>query len=160
EVAPVPWLLGALAVLVGAPFFALAATGPLLQRWLHGARPASDPYFLYAASNLGSFGGLLAYPLLVERLLPLEAGGGWSQTRGFSIGFALFGVAILAAGLVASGARGKEVAAAPSGPAPTWRRRALWVLLAFVPSCAVLGVTQYVTAEIAPVPLLWVIPLA
>jgi len=158
EVAPVPWLLGALTVLVGAPFFALAATGPLLQRWLHGARPASDPYFLYAASNLGSFGGLLAYPLLVERLLPLESG--WSQTRLFSIGFALFGVAILAAGLVASGARGPDVADAPAGPRPSWRRRALWVLLAFVPSSAVLGVTQYVTAEIAPVPLLWVIPLA
>ncbi|HEX4825682.1 MAG TPA: fused MFS/spermidine synthase [Candidatus Polarisedimenticolaceae bacterium] len=156
--APVAWLLGALTVLVGAPFFALAATGPLLQRWLHGASPARDPYFLYAASNLGSFSGLLLYPLVVERLLPIEGThGSWSQSRLFSTGFAVFAAVILAAGILARTA-GRE--APVRTEAPSWRRRGLWVLLAFIPSSAVLGVTQYVTAEIAPVPLLWVVPLA
>src|SRR5262245_27206667 len=66
---PVLWLTGVLTVSLAAPFFVVAATGPLLQRWFsrsdhHSAR---DPYFLYSASNLGSLLALLAYPLLVER---------------------------------------------------------------------------------------------
>ena len=63
--APALWLLRTLAVLVGLPFVVVATTGPLLQRWYSwtaGDR-ADDPYFLFAASNLGSFVGLLAYPL-------------------------------------------------------------------------------------------------
>ena len=66
--APVWWLLGTLARGVGVPFFAAAATAPLLQRWFARAS-GRDPYFLYAASNLGSMVGLLGYPLLVEPAL-------------------------------------------------------------------------------------------
>src|SRR5262245_46089462 len=70
---PVLWLMGRLALGVGVPFFAVAATAPLLQRWFsrtdHPA--AADPYFLYAASNAGSLLALLSYPLLVEPNLPL-----------------------------------------------------------------------------------------
>jgi SAM-dependent methyltransferase len=160
--APVAWLLGALTLLVGAPFFALASTGPLMQRWLHrsGDRADDDPYFLYAASNLGSFGGLLLYPLVVERLLPIEARAGhWSQTRLWSAGYVIFTLCVAGAAVFAARAP-RAAARQDRSPAPTGRRRALWVLLAFVPSSAVLGVTQYITAEIAPVPLLWVVPLA
>ena len=66
------WLLGLFAVSVGLPFFALAANGPLLQAWFSrsGHPRAADPYFLYAASNVGSFAALVAYPLAVEPLLP------------------------------------------------------------------------------------------
>ena len=66
---PLLWLLGLLAVAVGLPFFAVAATNPLIQRWLAATDhpSAKDPYFLYRASNLGSVIGLLGYPLLVER---------------------------------------------------------------------------------------------
>jgi hypothetical protein len=65
---PILWLLGTLAFAVGPVFFALAVTAPLMQRWFAAsAHPAArDPYFLYAASNLGSFAALLGYPLLVE----------------------------------------------------------------------------------------------
>src|ERR687886_544079 len=70
---PLLWLLGLLLVSVGLPFFAVAATNPLIQRWLsetdHPA--AKDPYFLYRASNLGSVIGLLGYPLVVEPSLRL-----------------------------------------------------------------------------------------
>src|SRR5215472_7231407 len=53
---PIPWLLLLLFVIIGAPFFALATTAPLLQKWFAATdRPsARDPYYLYAASNLGS----------------------------------------------------------------------------------------------------------
>jgi hypothetical protein len=40
------------------------------------------------------------------------------------------------------------------------KRRLYWILLAFIPSSLLFGVTTYVTTEIAPTPLLWTIPLA
>src|SRR4030095_16476228 len=69
------WLLGLFAVSIGLPFFALAANGPLLQAWfVRTDHPATkDPYFLYAASNAGSFLGLLAHPLAVETFVSLGA---------------------------------------------------------------------------------------
>lgn len=41
-----------------------------------------------------------------------------------------------------------------------WRERGWWVLLAFVPSSLLLGVTQYISTDLAAVPLLWVVPLS
>src|SRR5262249_40140338 len=72
---PAFWLVGVLALSVGAPFAAISATAPLLQSWYarSGRADAHDPYYLYAASNLGSFLGLLAYPAIVEPLLGLQA---------------------------------------------------------------------------------------
>jgi hypothetical protein len=66
---PVPWLLALLATTAGLPFLALAANGPMVQRWLTATRhrAARDPYFLFAASNGGSLLGLLAYPLVASR---------------------------------------------------------------------------------------------
>src|SRR5712671_4531358 len=78
------WLLGLFAVSIGLPFFVLAANSPLLQAWFartdHPA--AKDPYFLYAASNVGSFLALLSYPVVIEPLIRLG-----DQTRLWSIGF-------------------------------------------------------------------------
>src|SRR3954469_18115526 len=78
------WLLGLFAVSIGLPFFALAANSPLLQAWFartdHPA--AKDPYFLYAASNVGSFLALLSYPLIIEPLIRL-----YDQTWLWTIGF-------------------------------------------------------------------------
>ena len=74
---PAFWLLGVLALSVGAPFAALSATAPLLQAWY--ARLAGrdkDPYVLYAASNLGSLMALIAYPVLAEPLLRLKVQAG------------------------------------------------------------------------------------
>ena len=168
--APLPWLLASLAIVAGAPFFALASTGPLLQRWLHGTDhpSARDPYHLYAAGNLGSFAGLILYPVLLEPLLPLATPGArmlpprlvpWSQSGLWAAGYLVFAGCVLAAGALALRRPGPALPEAAGG-APTTRERLTWMLLAFVPSSAVLGVTQYVTAEIAAVPLLWVIPLA
>jgi hypothetical protein len=65
---PIGWLLGLLTVSLGLPFFLLSAGAPMMQRWFAETRHASaqNPYFLYAASNLGSFAALLAYPFLIE----------------------------------------------------------------------------------------------
>jgi hypothetical protein len=167
---PVPWLLGLLAVAVGLPFFVVSTTAPLLQRWLAAtAHPvASDPYFLYRASNLGSVLGLLAYPLAVEPLMRLDA-----QGRLWSAGYVLLVVLVLASAVTvwrlpghAPAAAEEEVPAAPDATAdadserPALVRRLRWVGLAFVPSSLMLGVTTTITTDIAPIPLLWSLPLS
>ncbi len=169
---PIPWLLGLLAAAVGLPFFAVSATSPVLQAWFAatGHPAARDPYVLYAASNVGSMLALLAYPLVVERLLPLPA-----QSRLWAWGYGA--LLLLAAGcalaLWRSRARaGDPVAAppaarepagatAPSAVAPLGAGRcARWVVLAAVPSSLMLSVTTYLSTDIAAIPLLWIVPLA
>lgn len=163
---PVPWLLAMLLVGVGAPFFVVSTTSPLLQAWFSRTdHPAAlRPYQLYAASNAGSMLALLAYPLLLEPRLGLRA-----QSHLWSWGYAAF--ALLAALCAAALLRGRafvrddavQAARAGHGGAPsgvTGAMRWRWVLLAFVPSSLMLSVTQYMSTNIAPLPLLWVLPLA
>src|SRR5262245_3272290 len=167
---PVLGVLLLLALSVGLPFFAVSATAPLLQRWFSrtGHRAALDPYFLYAASNLGSMLALLGYPALIEPRLALRNPGWLSQTRLWSAGYvALAGLIALCAIAVWRRARSDAAPAAaspaesdPAADAVTARRRLGWIALAFVPSSLLLGTTTYVTTDIAAVPLLWVLPLA
>jgi hypothetical protein len=164
-VAAVPLLLGVLLVGVGLPFFAASTTAPLLQRWLAASdHPAArDPYFLYRASNAGSIAGLLAYPLVAEPALRLA-----DQSRVWAAGYLLL-IALVAACAVfvwRSG-DGRSVATArdaePSDPQAdrvSATRRLRWIGLAFVPSSLMLGVTSYMTLDLAPVPLLWTVPLS
>src|ERR1043165_3638630 len=205
---PVAWLLKTLSLSVGLPFFALSASAPLLQKWFSQTRDASasDPYFLYAASNAGSLIALLGFPLLLEPGLTLG-----QQRRAWALAyFALLALVVVCAAValraraattrdeeratardnkrattrddvqdasdgamhatssgatpaVSSGATPEASSGATpeaSSTHPTLRRRLRWVLLAFVPSSLVLGVTTYITTDLAAVPLLWVIPLS
>jgi hypothetical protein len=170
---PAWWLLKTLLVTVGAPFFVLSASAPLLQRWFSRTRDASasDPYFLYAASNAGSLCALLGFPFLLEPGLTLGR-----QARAWAFLYGALAVLVAACAVAALRARAKGAAADAEGepgtepldegwreedvPRVAWRRRLWWVLLAFVPSSLVLGVTTYVTTDLAAVPLLWVIPLS
>jgi len=120
---PMMWLLGALLLSVGLPFFVVSTSSPLLQRWFAttGDPSARDPYFLYAASNAGSLLALLAYPLLVEPLLSLE-----DQRTTWSVGYGAFLVLTMACGVavlrrVRSGG-GPVGADAPEPPAPPRHR--------------------------------------
>src|ERR687889_425065 len=94
---PIFLLLGLMLVAVGLPFFAIAATNPLIQRWLSDTdHPAArDPYFLYRASNLGSVIGLLGYPLVVEREFTLSNQGLW-----WSVGYGLLVVLVFASAVM------------------------------------------------------------
>jgi hypothetical protein len=165
EVGEAFWLLGLFAVSIGLPFFALAANSPLLQAWFartdHPA--AKDPYFLYAASNVGSFLALLAYPTMIEPLIRLS-----DQTRYWSAGFVVLIILIAGCGVLlwrapgqSQGAQvdGDTDAAAPT-PAPTWRDVGSWVALAAVPAGLLVAVTAHISTDVAAVPLLWVLPLA
>jgi len=55
---------------------------------------------------------------------------------------------------------GATAASGPSNVRPTIVRRLRWVGLAFVPSSLMLGVTAVITTDIAPIPLLWSLPLS
>lgn len=154
--APVGALLRLLATSVGAPFLALASTGPLLSSWFARLRPDRSPWRLYALSNAGSLAGLLAYPFLLEPGLALPA-----QGRLVAAGFALFAILAGAAAILA-GRGASEPASRPLANAarPGRARTLLWVALAAVPSLLLVAVTNQITLEIAVVPLLWVLPLA
>ena len=160
---PSVWLLGLLTVAVGLPFFVVSTTAPLLQRWFAGTgHPAAvDPYFLYGASNVGSMVALMGYPIVVEPNLRFAR-----QGQFWAVGYGVFVVLILAcAAIVWRAPRGVREIADDGGDAagadrPGLGRWARWVGLAFVPSSLMLGVTTYLTTDIAAIPLLWVIPLA
>jgi hypothetical protein len=160
---PALWLTGVLALSVGAPFAALSATAPMLQAWYvrvrAGADDAENPYVLYVASNLGSLLALLAYPVVVEPLLSLRV-----QALAWSLGYAAFVLVMAAAArrVWASGGRALASAASQGAAkdAPRWRDRLAWVVLAAIPSSLMLGVTTYVTTDVASAPFLWVAPLA
>ncbi len=166
--APIPWLLALLTLSLGAPFLLLAAGATLLQRWfsLSGHPDRDDPYFLYSASNAGSFLALAAYPLVLEPTLTLDG-----QALGWKTGFAAVALLLIGVGVWAwrSGEGGGQGSRSPApksnpgadaAPALTPLRRLRWVGLTFLPSSLLLGVTTHITSEIAPVPLLWVVPLA
>ncbi|MBR7619929.1 fused MFS/spermidine synthase [Phenylobacterium sp. 20VBR1] len=159
---PALWLLGVLTVTIGAPFAVLSATAPLVQAWhartLH-ADTGSEPYALYAASNLGSLIALLAYPILVEPLSTLRG-----QAVGWSLGYGAFillmgGLMVFVTRTAGQTAPARETAKADD-PAPTWRNRLTWVVLAAIPSSLMMGVTTHLTTDVASAPFIWVVPLA
>jgi len=157
------WLLGLLVITAGVPFFVVSTTAPLLQRWfsMTGHPTAGDPYFLYSASNAGSMLALLGYPLLLEPRLGLSR-----QAELWAAGYACLIVLVLACALMvwrttpepATGEMGLEQSDESKHPGIGLCLR--WVVLALVPSSLLLGVTMFVTTDLAPIPLLWVIPLA
>jgi hypothetical protein len=152
------WLVGLFAASIGLPFVVLSASAPLLQHWFaaSGHRQAANPYVLYAASNLGSFAALVAYPFVIEPLLPLRA-----QARLWSLAFAALALLVAATGLMVArrGMAGARImAAADARPSPGDRLR--WTALAAVPSGLVIAVTSFISADVAAAPFLWVIPLA
>jgi hypothetical protein len=155
------WLLGLFAVSIGLPFFALSANGPLLQAWFARTEhpSAKDPYFLYAASNVGSFLALISYPLVIEPFTHLP-----DQTRMWSKGFYVLIALIAGCGFMLMRSRNALPAGAVAQVAddapPSWRDAAIWVGLAAVPAGLLIAVTAHISTDVAASPLLWVLPLA
>jgi SAM-dependent methyltransferase len=179
---PMLSVLVLLATGVGLPFLALSTASPVLQRWfsVSGHRRAGNAYVLYVASNIGSLAALLAYPFLVEPNLSLETQRlAWSALYLVFLGLTAVCVLVLfpmgrrlPAADMEHGAGDEAVAtlpvtadhppvsAADAATGTRWRERASWLALAFVPSSLMLGVTAYLTTDIASAPLLWVAPLS
>jgi hypothetical protein len=167
-----------LGVTVGLPYFALSATGPLLQGWFLQAVPGRTPYRLYALSNAGSLLALLSYPFAFEPSMTTQL-----QAQFWSWGFGVFAVCCTICAFVmarrpagagaGAGAGITEAAAdepavqdgttAPDGSqvtAPSGGQVMLWFGLAAVPSVMLLATTSQVCTDIAVVPFLWVLPLS
>ncbi len=149
------WQLGVMLACIGGPFFILAASAPLFQHWFasSGHKDAQNPYFLYAVSNIGSMMALISYPVIFEPLMTLH-----EVARVWFAGYAALGALVLACGiLVRNGV--KPVINADSTHV-TGRARVAWIVLSFVPSSLMLGVTTMITTDLASTPLFWIIPLA
>jgi SAM-dependent methyltransferase len=153
EASPAVWAPWFLLTSMGPLFLIVSAQAPLMQRWYALESARGEPYALYAASNLGSFAGLLSYPLLVEPWLTLR-----QQSLLWSWGYALL-VLLVAACALTIPARSVERKPEQVSPAPSAGRIAHWVALAAVPSGLMLSTTTHLTTDIVAVPLLWVVPL-
>jgi spermidine synthase len=145
---------------VAFPFIALSTTASTIQRLFTatGHEAAGDPYFLYAASNIGSFSGLLLYPLLVEPLFTISA-----QASLLLSGYILLMLGVASCIALAHKNR-KAVPAvrkAPKNSTPIpFKTCAEWVVLAFIPSSLLMGSTSYITTDIVSVPMIWALPLS
>jgi hypothetical protein len=161
---PMFWLLKTLLIVVGLPFFIVSTSGPLLQNWFSRTDhpSARDPYFLYAASNLGSLIALIGYPAFVEPALRLQQQSMfWAALYGaFLILFACCGVNVWKKRSSTTSGESISHRVHSTSLAIPFQRRIRWILIAFVPSSLMLGVTTYLTTDIASIPLLWVIPLS
>src|ERR1700686_5027940 len=154
------FLLGLFSVSIGFPFFALSANGPLLQAWFarSGLGQADNPYFLYAASNIGSLLALFAYPFVAEPLSTLSF-----QSSIWRSGYYLLIALIALCGSLVFFRRDGEAVllrAQSTEAAPVFGRMAYWVALAFVPSALMIAATTHITTDVAAAPFLWVLPLS
>ncbi|MCW5823996.1 MAG: fused MFS/spermidine synthase [Cyanobacteria bacterium TGS_CYA1] len=162
---PYFWLLSALIQSIGAIFFALASTAPVLQKWYASTRgpKANDPYFLYAASNLGSLVGLLSYPFVIERHMGLAM-----QTNALTcVYFAFAFLVTLCTAFYAYQGKNAPESTEPTdsiestdSTAPTKKQYLQWLYLTILPASLVLGMTSFVTCELSAFPLFWMIPLS
>lgn len=153
------WLIGQLLILVGLPFAYLSSSAPLLQHWysLGSTTAARDPYFLYAASNAGSFLALILFPAFLERFFSLSQQIFFWHKMFFALGIGL----IACFGINRGGAISVTMLKSRiPAPAPTLPQVAQWLLLALIPSSLMLGVTTHITTDIAAVSFLWILPLA
>ena len=158
---PIPWLLSVLLITTGLPFFVVSTTAPLLQRWFAGtSHPAArDPYFLYAASNLGSMLTLVGYPFFIEPSLTIG-----QQAYVWLTGFIVYGCLVALCGSLAARNPAIPDSTSTDGSQPEkplgWTTMLGWIALAFIPSSLMIGCTTHLTTDIAPIPLLWILPLA
>jgi hypothetical protein len=149
-------ILALLTVCVGLPYIALATTTPLLSRWLAHMAPELNPVRFFAASNIGSFLGLLSYPFFFERLLPSV-----EQTRWWSWAYVLYAALFSICGLLTI-ASTQNTKAAGTGALRTGKDDALlmWVVYSSLGSALLIATTNAITQWSAVVPFLWVVPLS
>jgi len=161
---PTLWQIILMVTVVGGPFFVVSCSAPMLQHWFSKTDHinAHNPYFLYSTSNIGSLSGLLLYPLLIEPLMTTS-----TQSYNWMYGYiALIILTSLCAFLIwkykesSHNQSNNNEDVKISDDSVTTKQRIKWIILSFIPSTLMLGVTTHITTEIASVPLFWVLPLA
>jgi len=160
-------ILELLAATIGLPYFLLSSTSPLLQAWYVRRTGSNVPYRLFSLSNFGSFLALLSFPFVVEPNLASR-----QQAYFWSAGFVVFAALCLITAWVSREAASGEPASVPASPAiqeksaersgerPGALQLLLWVSLAACASTLLVSITNHMSQNVAPIPLLWVVPLA
>jgi SAM-dependent methyltransferase len=153
---PLRELLLLLTTSAAVPFFVVSTTSPLLQSWLARTKHAgaSDPYFLYSASNAGSLLALICYPFLVEPQIGVSA-----QTELWFVGY-LGLILLFALSSIALYRRPVSVTEQSVRNSVDPKTRLFWIAAAFVPSALMLAVTNHIGANVGSIPFLWLVPLA
>lgn len=143
---------------IGLPYLLLSTTSPLLQAWYVAAKPGAVPYRLFALSNFGSLLALLGYPIFVEPMFTTHGQAyGWS---GIYVVFVALCAAVAWKAMRATPLESHQPIAVSSTPAPSWTIRIVWTALAACSSALLLGISNHLSANVAPIPFLWVLPLA
>lgn len=149
-----------LALSVGLPYFVLSSTSPLVQVWFTRTTGGSNPWRLYALSNIGSLAALLSYPLFFEvRWDVVEQTTLWSVAFGAFVILSLSGIWMDRRHAIQAESKPAEVVDTAADH-PGWLRRVLWVLLPALASCVLLSATNHVCQDVAVIPFLWVVPLS
>ena len=163
---PVGGILLLLLVTVGGPYFILASTGPLMQRWFSRSFVGRSPYRLYSLSNFGSLLALLSYPFVFEPMVRLR-----EQVWIWSLAYVVFAALAVWCSIrvmklddepqvdrLDLDTRGSE----DDGTAvrPGIGRMLLWLGLAAMGSSMLLATTNQMCIDVAAVPFLWVLPLS
>ena len=155
ETDPAWLILGLLSSTVGVPYLLIASTSPLLQAWYVELKPKASAYRFYALSNLGSLLGLLSFPFLVEPRLTSRL-----QAVDWSAAYGLFALLCAATGFYTLGHRApSEARPERTAAAPSLRLRVLWLSLAACGSGMLLAISSHISQNVAPIPLLWILPL-
>ncbi len=153
------WIAVLLGASVGVPYLAVTTASPVLQRWYAalGQHDSGEPWFLYVASNAGSLVGLLSFPVLLEPTFDSDG-----QELAWVVGFGLYLACIVACAVIVR----RRAVDDPHESAEHrfvrvgTARAVRWVLIAALPVTLMLGVTTYITTDVASAPFLWVVPLA
>lgn len=151
-------ILGLLTFSIGLPFLLLSSTSPLLQTWYARRATNRSPYHLFALSNLASLLALLSFPFLIEPRLSSH-----HQTALWSIGYASFALCCALTAWISrdySPITPATAEASQEEAPPALSTKVLWLSLAACSSMMLLAATNHLSENVAPIPLLWVVPLA
>jgi hypothetical protein len=155
---PTLQLLWLLTATVGLPALMLSSTSPLLQVWYMRRMRSEPPYWLFAWSNAGSLLALLSFPFVLEPAFNAHVLAWiWS---GLFVSFALLSIAVGHASRIEADPVVTEQNPTAPEAAPNLGQMVVWVVLAAAASGLLVAVSANMSANVAPIPLLWVVPLA
>lgn len=154
---PLISVLLVLLVSVGLPYFALSTTSSLLQHWL-GSQYGSRAYKLYAVSNSAALLALLTYPVIFEPWFSTWIQG-WIWAAVFVV-YVVFFIGFLfrhrRQHIPHIDTLDKKGLHLKTGMRVQWR----WVALPALSAALLLSSTSLITQQVAPIPFLWILPLA
>jgi len=147
-------------VAVGIPYFLLATNSTLMQAWFIQKYPQRSPYPLYGVSNAASLVGLVTYPFLIEPLFSLKVQS--FMWAGFYLLYAVMtGIRAWRINLfIGINPEFNQKTKSTGGRKPTFGQYFSWIGLAGLGTLMLLSTTSQITQEIAPIPLLWILPLS